>query len=96
MASHIVGGEFELLHLTGNSYQLNMILYFDLVNGQPGALDEAANISIYRKSDNALITTVTANLVNQTILARKIRIRGVFNRSIRIYNYCSSGWIGGN
>src|SRR5258706_4149730 len=26
-ASHIVGGEFELLHLNGYNYQLNMILY---------------------------------------------------------------------
>ncbi len=66
MASHIVGGEFELLHTSGNNYQLNLILYFDLINGNPGAKDYTANISIYRKSDNQLITIATANLVNET------------------------------
>jgi hypothetical protein len=54
-ASHIVGGEFELLHLTGNFYRLNMILYFDEVNGVPGALDPSVDIRIFRKSDNAII-----------------------------------------
>ena len=43
-ASHIVGGEFELLHLTGNSYRLNLILYFDLNNGLAGAKDQFADV----------------------------------------------------
>jgi len=51
-ASHIVGGEFELTHLTGNSYRLRMILYFDELNGSPGARDEDANIRFFRKRDN--------------------------------------------
>ncbi len=57
VASHIVGGEFELLHLTGNSYQLNLIIYFDLNNGNPGARDQFADASIFRKSDNQLMAT---------------------------------------
>jgi hypothetical protein len=54
-ASHIVGGEFELLHTTGSFYRLNMILYFDEVNGIPGALDPFVDIRIFRKSDHAIM-----------------------------------------
>jgi hypothetical protein len=57
MASHIVGGEFELLHVSGNSYRLNLILYFDLNDGSPGAKDQFADVSIFSKSDNRLIVT---------------------------------------
>jgi hypothetical protein len=57
MASHIVGGEFELLHLSGTRYRLNLILYFDLNDGNPGAKDQFADASIFSKSDNQLIAT---------------------------------------
>lgn len=52
-ASHIVGGEFELLHISGNQYKLNLILYFDVNNGNPAARDGSATVRIFRKSDNA-------------------------------------------
>jgi len=70
-ASHIVGGEFELLHISGNLYQLNMILYFDDINGVPGAQDPSATVSVYRKRDNVFITSfflplVTRNPVSYT------------------------------
>ncbi|UII27415.1 gliding motility-associated C-terminal domain-containing protein [Fulvivirga maritima] len=52
-ASHIVGGEFELVYLSGNNYRLNLIIYFDEINGNPGAKYEPTPIAwIYRKSDN--------------------------------------------
>ncbi len=50
--SHIVGGEFELLHIAAYRYRLNLILYFDLNNGNPGARDPDATVRIFRKSDN--------------------------------------------
>ncbi len=62
-ASHIVGGEFELLHKDGYNYQLNLILYFDLVNGSPGALDNLVTVYIYRKSDNRFMRQVTMPLM---------------------------------
>ena len=52
-ASHIVGGEFELLYIEGSRYQLNLILYFDVVNGNPGARDPDATVRIFRKFDTA-------------------------------------------
>ncbi len=69
MASHIVGGEFELLHLTGNSYRLNMILYYDLVNANPGAMDNSATVYIYRKRDDTMMGTVFLPLVSNTSVA---------------------------
>ncbi|MCB0506601.1 MAG: hypothetical protein KDC58_14015, partial [Cyclobacteriaceae bacterium] len=46
-ASHIVGGEFELLHVEGNTYQLNLNLYFDVINGNIGARDPFADVRIF-------------------------------------------------
>lgn len=69
MASHIVGGEFELIHLSGNQYQLNMILYFDEVNGNPLAEDPNIIARIFRKKDNAVMMDVNLPLVERTNVA---------------------------
>ncbi len=58
-ASHIVGGEFELLHLRDYQYRLNMVLYFDVLNGRPGAKDLSAAVRLFRKVDNARMMDVT-------------------------------------
>lgn len=58
-ASHIVGGEFELLHKSGDRYRLNMIMYFDAKNGQPGAMDPTVIAYIYKKSNNQYVRSVT-------------------------------------
>ncbi len=65
-ASHIVGGEFELLHVEGSTYKLNLNLYFDVVNGNPGARDNQANVRIYRKSDNQPMMDVTLPFISTT------------------------------
>ncbi|NOT75681.1 MAG: hypothetical protein HOP08_12205 [Cyclobacteriaceae bacterium] len=54
-ASHIVGGEFELIHLTGIRYRFNMILYFDELHGDNSARDDLANVRIFRMSDNKIM-----------------------------------------
>jgi hypothetical protein len=69
IASHIVGGEFELLHINGSTYRLNMILYFDKINGNPGAKDQSVTASIFRKSDNAFISSVILSLQNETAVS---------------------------
>lgn len=69
LASHIVGGEFELLHINGNSYRLNMILYYDLVNALPGTRDGNITVSIYRKRDNFFMGNVTLPLTSETVVA---------------------------
>ncbi len=66
MASHIVGGEFELIHLTGNKYRVNLILYFDDINGNPGAQDPSVTARIYRKRDNMVMQDVFMPLMQTT------------------------------
>ena len=61
MASHIVGGEFEIVHVSGNQYRVSLILYFDELNGNPGAKDNNFTTAIYRKRDKALMQNVFFN-----------------------------------
>lgn len=73
-ATHIVGGELELKRLTNQSpytHQINLNLYFDDLNGNPGAEDPTVSIFIYRKGDNAFIGAlelpqVSSQLVDYT------------------------------
>lgn len=53
-ASHIVGGEFELLWISGNTYRVNMILYYDDLLGETGG-DASVTIRFFRKRDNAIV-----------------------------------------
>lgn len=66
IASHIVGGEFELIHISGNTYRLNLIIYFDQINGAAGAKDPSATVTIYRKKDNAFMGTVLLSLSSES------------------------------
>lgn len=66
LASHIVGGEFELIHISGNNYRVNLILYFDKLNGSPGARDNNVLASIYRKRDNAFMQNVSFGSPSET------------------------------
>ncbi|HCW06366.1 MAG TPA: hypothetical protein DGG95_03260, partial [Cytophagales bacterium] len=66
--SHIVGGEFELIHLSGYNYQFNLIMYFDDVNGSPGALDDTLTVRFYRKSDNFYVTKLLLSLTSRSLV----------------------------
>jgi hypothetical protein len=67
-ATHIVGGEFELIHLEDSRYQVRLIIYFDEVNGNPGAKDPFATATIFRKSDDVFMRNVTLNLTEETFV----------------------------
>jgi len=68
-ASHIVGGEFELLHISGSTYRLNLIIYFDKINGATGAKDQTATVSVFRKSTDTFISSVVLQLSNESSVA---------------------------
>ena len=68
-ASHIVGGEFELKHLTGNRYRLTLILYFDLLNGSPGAKEQIITARIFRLRDNAIMMEPRLTLTEESRVA---------------------------
>lgn len=69
LASHIVGGEFELIHVSGSTYQLNLIIYFDDVTGNPGAEDPSALPFIFRKRDNAFMDSVRLQNMGSTYVS---------------------------
>ena len=67
-ATHIVGGEFELIYINDFNYQLNLIQYFDDVNGALGAEEQFTDVSIFRKSDNAFVSSVRLFNVGSTFV----------------------------
>ncbi len=69
VASHIVGGEFEILYVSGSNYKVNLILYFDRLNGDPGARDLVVVARIFRKKDNFVMTNVVLNLTNEQLVS---------------------------
>lgn len=66
-ASHIVGGEFELLYLGNYRYEVNLILYFDERNGAEGNKDQDVTIyaKIFRKKDGAFMLDVPISYVQE-------------------------------
>lgn len=78
MASHIVGGEFELIHISGNRYRLNLIYYFDKLNGfkdeqgnqaEPEIVDPTLTAYVYRKSDNRFMQSIVLPFSSKTRVA---------------------------
>ena len=67
-ATHIVGGELDLRYLQNNDYQLSLNLYFDAVNGMPGALDTELTASIFERSTNRWIRDIVLPLTSNTFV----------------------------
>jgi hypothetical protein len=67
-ATHIVGGEMDLQYLSGNTYQLTLNLYFDAVNGSPGALDTDLTAGIFDKATNKRMANVLLPLVSTSFV----------------------------
>jgi hypothetical protein len=67
-ATHIVGGEMELIYNSGNSYTLALNLYFDAVNGSATALDGDLTASIFEKSTNKRMANVLLPLASNTFV----------------------------
>ena len=65
-ATHIVGGELDLQHKTGNNYTLTLNLYFDAINGEMGAIRPTLPAGIFVKDTNQRITDVVMPMVNST------------------------------
>ena len=68
-ATHIVGGEMELVHNTGESYTLRLNLYFDAVNGNPSVLDADLTASIFDKANNNRMLNVVLPLTSNTFVS---------------------------
>jgi|GEM_PF-6275431 len=59
-ASHIVGGEFQMIHLSGYHYRINLLIYYDdrRINGPLPSAEPEITASIFRYSDDAKIRDV--------------------------------------
>ncbi|MGI4863328.1 MAG: gliding motility-associated C-terminal domain-containing protein [Janthinobacterium lividum] len=68
-ATHIVGGELDLLHQTGSTYTLTLTLYFDAINGNPAALDQALTAGIFEKATNRQLQSVVLPLTSNTFVS---------------------------
>lgn len=71
LASHIVGGEFELVHISGTRYRLSLIYYFDVINNtfngvKPEVSEPTLTAHIYQKSTNTLIRSVALSFASKT------------------------------
>ncbi len=58
-----------MIHISGSLYRLNLIIYFDKINGSPGAKDPAVTASIFRKKDNTFLKDVTLALTTESNVA---------------------------
>lgn len=67
-ASHIVGGNFEMRATSGTpgQYMLYLHMFYDEVNGQPGAVTQTITATIFRKSDNRYMQQVVLNQQTRT------------------------------
>lgn len=65
-STHLVGGEFEIIHIEGNRYLFRQIQYFDQLTGDPGARDPEVNASIFRKSDHVYMRNIRMVLVEES------------------------------
>ena len=68
-ASHIVGGEIELLHVSGILYRINLIYYFDVTNNpgrDPDAQEPTILLGIFRKNGHSMVMTKTLFFVSRT------------------------------
>ena len=65
-ATHIVGGELDLQHRTGNNYTLTLNLYFDAVHGAVGAIRPTLPAGIFVKGTNQRIVDIAMPMVSST------------------------------
>jgi gliding motility-associated-like protein len=72
-ASHIVGGEIELVPLKNpvagsGTHQITLNLYFDAINGRAQAEEQSIRIQIYRKKDLAFMGDVTCPQIYRQLI----------------------------
>ena len=58
----------ELQHLENYNYRLKLNLYFDVANGNPGALDQSITVNIFSKRTNARIGSLTMFIQEQSLV----------------------------
>ncbi len=52
-----------MTHISGNRYRVGLIMYFDAVNGNPGAIDPTVTVHIFEKATSALKRSIEMPLL---------------------------------
>lgn len=52
--NHLVGGEFELVHVEGNKYELRLIQYRDALQQENTVIESSVTVRIFQKSNNQI------------------------------------------
>jgi hypothetical protein len=73
-ASHIVGGEFQKIHISGYQYRFNLILYYDEINngfnGIPFEVQEPViTASIFKNSSNLFVQDLVLAFTSKSLLS---------------------------
>jgi gliding motility-associated-like protein len=94
-ANHIVGGELQMKpNGAANTFQVTLIQFWDQnhlvesTTNSTGNKDASADLYIYRKSDNAYMSTVKVNLINSESISYQNKACAVvrsLNTSVGIY-----------
>ncbi len=67
-ATHIVGGDITVKSLGANNFQVTLTLFFDCINGSPGAFDPFVNIGVFDLLTNATIDSISIGLTDSLTL----------------------------
>ncbi|OFY68968.1 MAG: hypothetical protein A3G23_10430 [Bacteroidetes bacterium RIFCSPLOWO2_12_FULL_37_12] len=67
-ATHIIGGNINLRNEGNGNFWLELRLYFDCINGNPGAKDQQVNVSIFEKNSNSFRETFILSLIEENKL----------------------------
>lgn len=92
-ATHIVGGELELQYRgpgAPTTHQINLNLYFDDLNGNPGAKDQVVYVGIFRKRDNAFMGYTSLALVSDNFIAYTKPACSISTLSTRLLRYTAN------
>lgn len=54
LSTHIVGGNFKLIHISGPQYEIQLELFNDVQFGNPGAIDLSVKVGVFSKTTNFL------------------------------------------
>ncbi|KAA0993212.1 T9SS type B sorting domain-containing protein [Dyadobacter aurulentus] len=91
-ATHIVGGQ---LFITENkdsyyNYNIGLTMYFDALNGNPGAEDPAVVIYVFRKRDNAAIGWLEAPKIERKSVTYANPVCGISTLQTYMITYSST------
>jgi gliding motility-associated-like protein len=67
-ATHIVGGGFDVQHISGSTYRLTLVVYRDCLNGQ-APFNQTLYVGIYSKQSHELIDSIGMTL-DQSVVTK--------------------------